>query len=226
MNDIEILAYHGWGFNADCWHKWKQNIPNNATWKSFDRGYFGDHRTPVFEDSVHTKMVITHSFGLHLCPDEIFEQADVLVIFAGFLQFHPKAAQFRRRSTQVLNEMIKQFDESPQNVLKTFYRNVFHPEKEFRLPPDQMNESSLLRDLKKLGNAKRTLPNVKKSAKVFIFHGTDDAIVPKRKGRALYEKFGKQAQYFEIKNGGHALPMTHPQKCWQMIEPEITESIK
>ena len=221
MSKTEIMAYHGWGFDANCWHNLQNLVPKNMEWKNFDRGYFGSPESPKFSDQSDKKIIITHSFGLHQCRDATFKEADMVIIFSGFLSFHPKAAQFQRRSKQVVSEMINQIDDHPLEVLKAFYRNVYHPEKEFNLPSKTLNKPLLLKDLKKLNSTVPSLPTLQKSAKVFIFHGTDDAIVPKRKGRALFERFGDIAQYFEIKAGGHALPMTHAQKCWQMIEPNI-----
>ena len=222
MPDLEILAYHGWGFDSSIWSPLRKQFPNNASWKNSDRGYFSKPTSPHFTEKSGTKMVLTHSFGLHLCPNEILDRADTLIIYSGFLHFHPQAAQFRRRSKQVVAEMISKFKERPYDVLKAFYRNVFHPEKEFDLPPKTINNELLLEDLKLLNKNKRALPSLKKNAKVFIFHGADDAIVPKHKGRDLYQKFGKQAQYFEIKQSGHGLPLTQADRCWRMIESEIT----
>ncbi|HYW36081.1 MAG TPA: alpha/beta hydrolase [Balneolaceae bacterium] len=226
MSDIEILAYHGWGFDARCWNNWEMLMPDSIDWKSMDRGYFREPRSPEFSASTPTKIVFTHSFGLHQCSDEVTQKADILVIFSGFLRFHPTAAQFRRRSKQVVNQMIRQFQDEPLKVLKVFYRNVYHPQKTFELPREIRDTSLLLEDLKKLNTRERSLPSVKENANIFIFHGTDDAIVPKRKGRGLFDKFGNKAQYFEIQNSGHALPMTHAEKCWQMIQPEILHPVQ
>jgi pimeloyl-[acyl-carrier protein] methyl ester esterase len=222
MSEIELITYHGWGGDDSFWSGLQKNVPDKIHWKNFDRGYFDKPTSPGFTEKNGTKIVLTHSFGLHLCPNEILDRADTLIIYSGFLHFHPQAAQFRRRSKQVVAEMISKFKERPYDVLKAFYRNVFHPEKEFDLPPKTINNELLLEDLKLLNKNKQALPSLKKNAKVFIFHGADDAIVPKRKGRALYQKFGRKAQYFEIKQSGHGLPLTQPDRCWRMIESEIT----
>lgn len=218
---VDLIAYHGWGFDRDFWRPMQEQVDESVQWRNFDRGYFGEPQHPVLDSASDISVILTHSFGFHLCDDEALKKADLVAICSGFLTFHPKAAQFRRRSKLVLNEMIKQFDTQPENVLKTFYHNVFHPDRSYELPKSDFNQSLLLRDLKKLDKAERSFPSLKKSAKVCIFQGSDDAIVPKQKGRALYEKFGEQAQYYEIKNCGHALPYTHAEKCWNIISGEI-----
>ena len=222
MSDTEAIAYHGWGFDAECWQQLQTGFPDEITWKNFNRGYFGNKNAPAFSDMSAFKVVATHSFGLHHCPPNQLKEADLVIIIAGFLHFHPKAAQFRRRSKLVLNEMISRFEKEPHNVLKTFYRNVFHPRKTFTVPNKELNHSLLLDDLIRLNEADISLPELKKSASVCIFQGTDDAIVPKEKSRGLFERFGKKAQYFEIKNAGHALPITHASKCREILKPMLT----
>jgi pimeloyl-[acyl-carrier protein] methyl ester esterase len=223
MPELEAIAYHGWGFNPSFWKPWQKWIPDFLQWKNYDRGYFGEPGEPHFSSGSRAKIILTHSFGLHLCSDRALMQADALLIFGGFLSFHPQAAQFRRRSRLVVNEMMKQFGNSPEKVLEAFYRNVYHPEKSYERPPAEMNAALLLEDLNRLNESKQSLPELKKEVKIFIFQGAEDAIVPKRKGRALYEMLGPQAQYFEIKKAGHALPVTHAAKCWHMVEAEIMQ---
>lgn len=222
MDNTEVITYHGWGFDARCWQPLQSAIPDYITWKNVDRGYFGQPNTFSFSDEGNYNVLLTHSFGLHHCGHDDFKKADLLVIISGFLHFHPQAAQFRRRSKLVLNEMINRFEEEPENVLKTFYRNVFHPQKTFQLPDDEFNKSLLLRDLNLLNTSEISIPELKRTARVCIFQGADDAIVPKEKGRGLYENIGAKAQYFEFNNAGHALPMTHASKCREILEPMIT----
>ena len=225
MPEIEVIAYHGWGFDAACWQSIQALIPEFVSWNNFDRGYFGESSMPEFSTDAKTKIVFTHSLGLHFCKDEVMLQADKIVIISGFLHFHPKAAQFRRRSKQVVDEMIKQFDTQPYKVLKAFYRNVFHPQKEFSWPDEEFNQSLLVDDLELLNNKERSFPEVKDDTDIIILHGADDAIVSKHKGRGLYEKFNGSAQYFEIKKSGHALPMIHGRKCWNLIESNLLDTV-
>lgn len=220
MSDTEIIAYHGWGFDAQCWHTLQEELAIEVSWRNFDRGYFGNKQSHRFSDE-SAKTIVTHSFGLHHCPAAQLEKADMLIVIAGFLHFHPRAAQFRRRSKLVLKEMISRFKEEPENVIKAFYRNVYHPHKTFHLPEKALNKDVLLHDLIKLDESEIALPDLKKTARVCILQGTDDAIVPKEKSRGLFEQFGKKAQYFEIKNAGHALPFTHAGKCATILKQII-----
>jgi pimeloyl-[acyl-carrier protein] methyl ester esterase len=226
MSNIEVLTWHGWGLDAECWSNLQKMIPlHYINWMNMNRGYFKAYRTPDFIDKSATKIIITHSWGLHLCSDEMSSKADYLIIFSGFLDFHPIAVQPRRHSKQALDKMISRFQEEPYKVLKAFYRNIFRPYKPPQFPQKTINYPVLLKDLKSLNNSKRLLPKEKKSTNILIFHGSDDAIVPKQKGQRLYEEFGNQARYFEIRNSGHALPVTHAKECWQIIKSEIPQLI-
>jgi pimeloyl-[acyl-carrier protein] methyl ester esterase len=227
MSNIEVLTWHGWGLDTEFWSNLQRIVsPYCTNWMNIDRGYFGAPQTPEFMEQKATKIIITHSWGLHQCSDEMTSKADYLIIFSGFLDFHPVSVRLRRRSKQILNKMISRFQEEPHKVLKAFHQNIFRPQEPLQFPRKTINQSLLLKDLKRLNNSKRPLPTVKRSANILIFHGTDDAIVPKRKGQCLYKEFGNRAQYVEVKNGGHALPGTHAKRCWQIIQSEILQPIR
>ncbi|MDZ7715348.1 MAG: alpha/beta hydrolase [Balneolaceae bacterium] len=222
-----IIAYHGWGFDSSCWDVWKQYLEPDFKLLLFEKGYFSDtQKAPSFPSESSLNIIFAHSFGLHQCPAEIYNQADLLFIFSGFRQFHPVAAQFQRRSRLVLKQMIDQFGENPGHVLKEFYANVYSPESPIPLPDDSLNEALLLEDLKKLGNSEIELQKLKSVHKIGILHGFNDRIVPRAKGRELFSNLRSQGKYFEIKECGHALPFTHHEQCWSLIEPEIEQYLK
>ena len=79
----------------------------------------------------------------------------------------------------------------------------------------------LLDDLRRLHNAELDVQKLKKPDKICILHGTDDHIVPNKKGREIYSQLHDKAQYFEIKKAGHALPFTHHEQCLEFLIPEI-----
>lgn len=222
-----VIAYHGWGFDSSCWDVWKQYLNPNFEILLFEKGYFsGKKKSPNFPSDSSLNIIFTHSFGLHQCPPEVYSQAHLLFIFSGFQQFHPVAAQFQRRSRLVLKQMIDQFKENPEHVLKEFYTNVFSPANPRPIPDGSLNESLLLEDLTKLGSSEIEFQKLKSVHKIGILHGFDDRIVPRAKGRELYSKLESQGKYFEIKECGHALPFTHHEQCWSMIEPEIEQYLK
>lgn len=220
----EVIACHGWGFDASCWNGWKRYVEPDFDFRTFERGYFSaDARSPEFSTDPGLKIVLAHSFGLHLCKKTNISDADLLIIFGGFIHFHPSAAQFKRRSKMILDQMISRFVNQPTQVLEKFYQNVFYPQNPWNVPDKEQNEELLLSDLKTLNNAVLNIETLKKVPKISILHGFDDGIVPRRKGRQLYNELRLQSKYFEIKKAGHALPFTHSDRCWSFVEPEIRQ---
>lgn len=221
MQGTEVIAFHGWGFDASCWEGWELVFGSKSTFETFERGYFGDaKRTPIFTGKKVVKIIITHSFGLHLCPDELFREADLLIICNGFISFHPVAAQYRRRSRLVVKQMLNALRGHPEKVLKDFYENTFKPQEPATVPGSEFDKELLINDLQVLDTNILELSLLKSIDKICILHGFEDAIVHRRKGRTLYENLSGQAKYFEIKNAGHALPFTHKDQCRQFVEPE------
>lgn len=227
MGKAEAIAFHGWGFDASCWKEWEKLLAReNISLKCSERGYFGASRiVPVFRDQKNIKIIITHSFGLHLCDDQHLNRADIIIVFGGFLQFHPVAAQYRRRSKQLLQHMMNRLKEHPRNVIEEFYANTFSPHQPPNLPENPSNSELLIQDLKQLSVGEAGLRKMKKADKICILHGFNDRIVPRAKGRQLYKLLRGKASYFEVKDAGHALPFTHVDQCWQFIKPEIAELI-
>lgn len=218
----ECIAYHGWGFGASCWDPWEKILPDRLRFKTFNRGYLnGASINPAFTAKPGKRVIFTHSFGLHLVPPEQFKKVDLVVIFNGFIRFHPQAARFQRRSKLILQQMVKNFREDSGKVLKEFMENVYHPQR----PPSGItgseDEQKLLNDLRALGEVEIAVNRLKNARKICILHGSEDKVVPKIKGRELYNKLHERSTYFEVRDAGHALPFTHTERCWSFIEPEL-----
>ncbi|NJR64932.1 MAG: hypothetical protein HC772_05825 [Leptolyngbyaceae cyanobacterium CRU_2_3] len=125
MPKLEVLAYHGWGFDNTCWRSWETRFAQQGDrFLTSDRGYFGNPvEYPVqypIQYPVSPKIILTHSYGLHLCPIAQLEQTSLLVILSGFLEFHPCQESLRRRSQLILQQMLAQFQEKPEVVLSHF----------------------------------------------------------------------------------------------------------
>lgn len=226
MGETEIIAFHGWGFDSLVWKGWDDIFEQNTAFSVFERGYFGKAKhTPIFTASNAPKVIITHSFGLHQCPANLFKEADLVVIFNGFIDFHPIAAQYRRRSKLIVKQMLNTLQGHPEKVLEEFYKNTFKPDDPHSLPDGQPDLDLLTKDLRALNNRTLEVSMLKSVNNICILHGFEDAIVHRRKGRTLYDNFSKQGTYFEIKNAGHALPFTHRDQCRQFIEPEINKLV-
>jgi len=223
MANCQFIAYHGWAFDRTFWQPWANHLSEFGDFRAYDRGYFGNPSKIEEQKYAGKAVLITHSFGLHMVEDWLFEQADLLVIYGGFLYFHPYAAQYKRRSRLILQEMINNLEVKPEEVLGKFYKNCFAPQDTPDINFEGLKHQLLIDDLRRLQNSDLGQEKLKNANKACILHGSDDHIVPNKKGRQIYTHLQRKAQYFEIKGAGHALPNTHYKQCLEFVTPEITQ---
>lgn len=215
---IEAIAYHGWGYDRTCWDTWKTALAaHHISLTASDRGYFGEAAMPQFSPGVF-KLLLVHSYGLHLCPVEQLQMADLLVIFSSFLTFHPDEERARRRSQRVLQRMVEGFKANPGEVLTAFKANSNDP---VPTSPPALNHALLLQDLEGLGTSHLNPQVLQSIPGIMIFHGTGDRIVPPRQGQDLANAIPSNAQYSELSEAGHALPFTHQQECWEILRDRL-----
>lgn len=213
-----IIAYHGWGFSASFWNPIQNSLENNILFESADRGYFNNPVNPVFRSNGKIKnIVVTHSFGLHWCDNETLQLADHLVVLGGYLNFHPSDEEEYRRSKLTLRQMLSQFVEQPETVLKQFYTNSFYPQKNKFDVPDLINHDLLLSDLSMIDSDEHPHQRVFDFDSITILHGAEDVIVNKNVAREMYNALRFRSQYFEILHAGHAFPVTHSKKCLEIL---------
>lgn len=219
---VQVIAYHGWGFDNSFWKPLQSQLKPNVLFKAADRGYFSNDISPDFEtEEPATKVVFTHSFGLHWCPDNVLEQADHLMIFGGFMNFHPAPENENKRSKLVIRQMLSQFVESPAIVLEQFYKNSFHPQIPAWQPPDSLHHDLLLSDLSNIQQDSQPQQRIFDVDALTILHGSDDLIVPRETARDMFHSLRYRSQYFEIMQAGHAFPVTHIEKCAEIFNTVI-----
>jgi len=129
------------------------------------------------------KIIISHSFGIHLINDDLLEKATDIVLINSFSNFIPKNKS--RKVTRVLNLMKSGFrGNNTKNILKDFYKKCLYPimdYSEFYKPCfENLSDNQLLllkNDLEKLSNT-RTLPSsFPKSSNVLVVRSENDNIV-------------------------------------------------
>ncbi|NGP86981.1 alpha/beta fold hydrolase [Fodinibius halophilus] len=226
MADCQFIALHGWGFDRHIWDHWETELSKYGNFQTYDRGYFDNPQEIKVDNSGGPVVLISHSFGLHWITKNLLEAADLLIITGGFLYFHPYAAQYKRRSRLIVQEMVNELEINPEKVLQRFYDNCFSPLEAEEIAYEELNLQLLLEDLQRLQDSRLDAEILKKVGKVCILHGSQDQIVPYKKGRQIYNQLQQYAQYFELKNAGHALPKTHHRQCLEFVTPEIQQVIK
>ena len=222
---IQMLAYHGWGFSASFWNPLKKHLDNAIIFRAANRGYFNSAMKPLFADRNNSfKVVLVHSSGIQWCDTSILKQADHLVIAGGYMKFHPSQFDEYRRSKMVMRQMQSQFVEAPETVLKEYYQNACSPLANPFSVPKSLNHDLILSDLSCIDRDKMSQQRIFDHENITIIHGADDLIVNKTRAREMYHSLRYRSKYFEIISAGHAFPVTHAEKCSEILK-SVLESI-
>ena len=191
-----LLMLHGWGFDSSLWDPLVKALPD---WRivRWDRGYFGEKIEPEVEPPF---AAIGHSLGARLLAD--LSSHDIpLVAINGFDRFIGDGAVAPR----IVELMKRRFAEEPGAVLGEFRERCGAGS-----PPEQIDEERLGRDLALLGSR-----HVASSPmRVLALHGGQDPILPE----SLRHTAFPGAERATEPDGGHLLPLTHPQWCAERIE--------
>lgn len=214
---VEILAYHGWGINSSFWKKLDAVIPNSIPLKPANRGYFGKPFYPRFDADTKVKVVFTHSYGLQWCNSAVLSKADVLVIFNGFGDFHPKDEKLNSISKKGLENMIEGFEKEPEKTLEAFYKNCFHPSEHKIKVPSELNKDILLEDLNKLRKTRFPLIDLDFGSTIVAVDGAKDKILLSPRGEIITEAHYNNKFVKVFEDEGHALPFLNPSNCWSYL---------
>lgn len=221
-NTIEIILQHGWAFDSSCFRGWMPHLRENPDCEILiqkpDRGYFGERKpAKPFSHPGSLKIVVVHSFGLHLLAPEILQSADLLVLSAAFRHFHSGSRLEQKRSTKTVQLMLNRLQESPTDVLNDFYTNCYQP-----LLTSQMllmrniqslDADLLMEDLNLLNTNIFDLEIISRVPRVLLVHGSEDRVVATSHSRELNESLpGSSFVLFE--GAGHSLPLTHVAPVW------------
>lgn len=129
------------------------------------------------------------------------------MIFGGFQSFQSSKA--------ALKTMIKNFQAHPTQTLKMFYQQCFSPSSYCQNPVHDLSSidvNLLHQDLCAIRESFFDAACLTSVARVQIFHGECDRIIPVEMGKELHQAI-PQSRFVIIPEAGHALPLTHPKQC-------------
>lgn len=196
MNRPALLLLHGWGFDARIWDALATALPDFPIVR-WDRGYFGEKAESAIEPPF---AAIGHSLGAMLLAD-LLPHDIPLVAINGFDRFSGDGAVAPR----VVERMRARFAEDPAAVLAEFRARCGAPP-----APEDIDEGRLADDLALLGSRHVTSrPN-----RILVLQGDADPILP----GSLRASVFPGAERATHEEGGHLLPVSHPQWCAEQIE--------
>lgn len=214
---VEILAYHGWGFDTSFWKPMSEVLPSGIDLKPANRGYIGKPFHPRFDADTKYRIVFTHSFGLHWCNSAVLSKADLLVIFNGFGDFHPDEEKLRKISIKGLERMISGFETSPEKILDAFYRNCFNTDEEIPDISTDLNSETLLEDLKQLRGTKFPLIDLDFGSTMVALDSGQDKVLLTPRGEQITASHYHKKYVHVFEDEVHALPFSNPQDCWSYL---------
>jgi pimeloyl-ACP methyl ester carboxylesterase len=222
---IQIIAFHGWGFSASFWDSIQDKLGDQVQFDATDRGYFSTATQAEFDRDKDLKVIFAHSGGLQWCNSNLIDQADHLVTFSGYLNFHPVDMDLYRKSKLLMRQRQAQFVDAPEKVLRDYYDLAFSPEKNNFDVPGTLNHDLLLSDLSVIDRDKHSHQRFFDLDNITILHGSEDKLVSKNKARKMFNALRYRSQYFEILKAGHAFPVTHAEKCVEIVRSIIDTRI-
>ncbi len=211
MAVVDVVAQHGWGFGAWCWDRWRDVLPANFALHCPDRGYFGS----AVAVAAQPRIVLAHSFGLHLLSPQLCEAAELIVVMSGFRSFHSPCARQARRSRRTVEQMIARLEREPAALLADFYARCGAPSEGSW--PEVVDADGLRCDLQLLQESVLELTAIPAAAQVLILHGSRDRVVPVERAEEMRELLPNSALAI-VAEAGHALPLTHARVCWKRVE--------
>lgn len=216
---LEVVLQHGWAWDAGAWQGWRAAAGARAKFQVLERGYFG--RPAIawsdIERQTSCQIVVAHSLGLHFLSAACLERAQLLVIVGGFQRFHPEEGIAARRSGRVVQRMLERLPLEPWGLIDDFYTQCFAPAAKECATLETANIQLLERDLKRLHTDELELTVAETVPRTLLLHGGADCIVPLERAEHLHSQL-PSSQLRVFADAGHALPFTHTQACWDVVE--------
>jgi len=212
---IEVLAYHGWGYDDAFWFPLKKLLPEHVTLKAARRGYYGNPKQTYFENEQSLKVIFAHSYGLHWVHNETLKQADVLFMFASFHKFLPDDPEQKKYVMKVLDAMINKIEHQPYTLLEEFWKKS--QQSEFVEIERVIRDINMLKeDLKHLFNTAISIPDIT-NKQIVMLEASEDEIFVNSHMKEFTEHHKTRMKYKMMDGLGHAFPFTNPEETYSII---------
>lgn len=186
---MRLLFLHGWGLDASLWDGVRAALPDYET-VAMDRGYFGP---PIIDLPPEPFVAVGHSLGALMIAE--FPNAMGHIAVNGFDRFVGDGAIPRR----VMDRMRKRFLEAYAEVLEEFRARIGAGP-----APDTPNYARLNAELHLLAEADAR--HVERP-RTIVLHGGADPLLPPAMREAVFAGAPRET----LAEGGHLLPLTHPE---------------
>lgn len=211
----QIIAMHGWAGHAGLWNHWRRIFESQGwLWQSAERGYGpAPMDMPQWHSTPGERVVIAHSLGLHLLPDNRVKDATAVVLLGCFTTFAEpgRAGRATRAGLQGMRAALGSASE--QNMLRKFLDKASAPLSVDALPPSPLlwalsdsGRNRLNDDLGLLESCRQLPKSWPRQARVLVVRGMKDAVVSAACHQLLLDALSSQTVQVHCDPvSGHAL---------------------
>lgn len=210
-----ILLVHGWGLGPGVWRSVIRTLPAGSC-HALDLGFFGPPRQQIPED--RPLLAVGHSLGFLWLLQQMAQAPPWrknclgLVSISGFSRFTRAPLFPEGIAPRLLQRMIHRLPQDPEGVLAAFRQQGGWPGNPSIQRP--LDPAPLSRGLTWLQtwDCRATLQTW--NGPLGVLAARDDAIVP----AALTTACFPSSPIRWLDEGGHLLPLTHPDACATLIQ--------
>ncbi len=192
---LPFVFVHGWGTAPNFWDGVIAALPNCDAYR-VNLGFINDASDVVGGDPAPA-IYVTHSLGTMWALRHRSRDMAGLVAINGFADFRPFT------NARVLRAMALRLNKAPKAQMRDFWQAAELPES------DVLNIAKLSEGLEWLSTWDLRDRLRMLDCPVMALGGERDAILPINIMRREWDGFDPSLQ----EDGGHALPLTHPQWC-------------
>ena len=121
---VEVIAYHGWGMNAQFWNKWDDLFGDHVIFKKNDRGYFGEPVNHHFTEKDAVRVLFVQGFGMHWVSKADWQNAHLIVLFSTFNNLKEVISR-KNTVDHVVQKLQEQIEHKPYHTLELFWNEMF-----------------------------------------------------------------------------------------------------
>ena len=202
---MRVIFVHGWGFGPDFWN----GVRNDLTFPSecINLGFCGPNTYPLGTDG--ETVFIGHSLGFMWALEDIYEPPKALIAINGFTRF-TSTLLFPGVVPRVLKRMRKAFETEPEAVLYDFLERCGTSWR-----PEWHDDPMLAEGLRWLAEWDKREAYRALACPTLALAGLNDPIVTPEATDANFKGFASDILWAD---GGHLLPLTHPEWCADQID--------
>lgn len=220
----DLLLLPGWAIPLSYYAPLLSTIKTKVRASVFDYGFFPaapaqeSIKIPSLASGCAPLVVIAHSMGSLFAFRHALSHPSVkaIVLFGAFARF-AASGKIPGRSIEDIDAMRKHLQESPEMLLKSFYRASASPDP-LRIPPPQnLNLQALSEGLEILATEDVSEKLSTLAVPCLDFVSSNDLIVDAPMSSALAALLPKM-QTLKFQGAGHLLPITKPQESAKAID--------